>query len=519
MYTYIIVDDEMLVRKGTIKKLQTLNDQASCIGEAANGKEALQILEEKNPDIIITDMNMPVMDGTQFLSLVTEKFPTKLIIVISGYKDFEYAKHALASNAIDYILKPFSKEDLQKAVLNAIYKLEHQQDIISKLVSSESEKNAARYDYDLQTLKNMILGYNEEATTFTSEELKLLASTHHIRLITLYSKTVLENGEIEDYLVNNGLDDLTILVSHPSNENMHFILFFIPESKVTDTEELMDHYISSLSGLTPTQSEPFIYGISMLQPSIQFIHTAYLQTITALNSQVLGKPQHYLLYNKAQESPNPIQWSGVEEFLFRVESGKIDEVELLIDALFNYFLSLNQCTLYDVKHFCYQLSDDARQIVNTYFDQGSKNVSTSIQSILNTIFTFSEVKAYYLNFFVNIAKMLKNNNIYAIDNTIEKVKRYIERNYAKDLNVEFVASLFYLNRSYLSHQFKQQTGVNFVDYVNTIRINHAKKLMTTSDKKMYQIAKSAGFDNIKYFYRVFKKHEKITPKKYQALHK
>lgn len=88
MYTYIIIDDEELIRKGIIKKLSAVQDTVNCIGEASNGQEALCLIDERNPDIIITDMKMPLLDGSALLPLLAQKYPQKRIIVISGYKDF-----------------------------------------------------------------------------------------------------------------------------------------------------------------------------------------------------------------------------------------------------------------------------------------------------------------------------------------------------------------------------------------------------------------------------------------------
>ena len=110
MYNYIVVDDEPLTRKGTIKKLSSLGDKITCVGEAGNGLEGLDLIEKAHPDIIITDMNMPELDGTMFLMEIRKRLPLIPIIVISGYKDFEYAQSAIKSNACKYILKPFPRK-------------------------------------------------------------------------------------------------------------------------------------------------------------------------------------------------------------------------------------------------------------------------------------------------------------------------------------------------------------------------------------------------------------------------
>ena len=109
MYTYIVIDDESLIRKGTIKKLQPMEDRITCIGEADNGKAGIELIQEVHPDIVILDMQMPIMGGKELLPYLAENYPDMPLIVISGYRDFDYVKQAISAAAIDYILKPFSK--------------------------------------------------------------------------------------------------------------------------------------------------------------------------------------------------------------------------------------------------------------------------------------------------------------------------------------------------------------------------------------------------------------------------
>ena len=131
------------------------------------------------------------------------------------------------------------------------------------------------------------------------------------------------------------------------------------------------------------------------------------------------------------------------------------------------------------------------------------------------MFDLKELESYYLQFFTNISDILWEKGIYAIDDVIEKTKIYIQKNYYKNLTVELLSCFFYMSRSYLSHLFKETTGEKFVDYLNDIRIEKAKQLLRTTDKKMYQSAKSVGYDNVKYFFRVFKKREHMTPEQYR----
>ena len=146
-----------------------------------------------------------------------------------------------------------------------------------------------------------------------------------------------------------------------------------------------------------------------------------------------------------------------------------------------------------------------------------KSTATSLNLItnLNFIFSFSELEEYFQRFFRNMSMAFESVGFYSERDILENIKNYVDFHYEKDLTQEFVASLFRLNRSYLSSAFKARTGTSFVDYVNQVRISHAKEMLKKTDKKTYQIAQAVGYENAKYFFRVFKKMEGITPEQYR----
>jgi two-component system, response regulator YesN len=516
MYTYIVVDDESLIRRGTIKKLEALKETVTCVGEASNGNEALSLIDAQNPDIIITDMNMPIMDGTQFLPLLSDKYPDKRLIIISGYKDFEYTRHAISAKAVDYILKPFSKEEIQKTVLKAIKQIADKHALQNKIDLSESEKERARYEYDIQMLKNVILGYHIASTTISSSQLKFIDKTHDLVLITIRSSTPLLEESLQNFLSENGFGDLAIYLQHIHCNNLGFLILFVPEKAAISVSDLCKQVVNSLSAHLSTLNINTFFGISNVHSDLKSLNSAFGESVAALNSRGICSNQQYTFFSYVANEPLSMNWDKYEEFLFRIESGMTGQIKALLDDLFDYFKSLKHCTLSDVKYYCFQLADNAKIIMSEYLEQVNTNtVSASMQNILNSMFSLIEIKQYYEQFFTNITEILKSKSVYSSNDVIEKMQIYAKRNYYKNLNVEFLSSLFYMNRSYCSHLFKEKTGENFVDFVNQIRIDKAKELLKNTDKKMYQISKSVGYDNVKYFFRIFKKLERITPEQYR----
>lgn len=520
MFKYIVIDDENLIRKGTVKKLSLLSDILQCVGEASNGKEGIELVEKSDPDIIITDMNMPVMDGMEFLPYLTKCYPNKQIIVISGYKDFEYTKQALLARAVNYILKPFSREEIQSSVRNAIQNIENNAAIQQEIVTSEEQREQACYEYDIQLLKNITLGFDSAPYNISSKKLKSVEQTHDFIMIMLSSTNPLEETQIQNILSENGFGDLALYLSHPNNGVSGFLILFIPKRTVIAPKDLCVQVVKGLCLQFEMQGKNLIFGISGLHSNLIKLHEAFKESVSALNSQFINTHNAYYFYNENPEIPKDIHWSRSEELLFRTEAGMTDEVVELLNEMFEYFNTIPMCTIADVKYYCFDLTEKVKAVLASYFDQVRLfAIPSSMQNILNGLFSLEEIREYYIQLFSNVSGMLKMNNVYVTDDVVEKMKTYMQRNYKKDITVEFISSLFYMSRSYCSHLFKQRAGVSFVDYLNSIRIQKAKQLLLESDKKMYQIARSVGYDNVKYFFRIFNKLEKMTPNEYRKRHR
>jgi two-component system response regulator YesN len=516
MYTYIIIDDESLTRKGTRKKLESLADTLICAGEAANGKDAMELIRNVDPDIIITDMNMPVMDGTEFLPLLSKSYPNKQIIVISGYKDFDYTKQAIMAKAINYILKPFSREEIQSSVMHAIQMIRDKANIQAEIVSKEEEKEAACYEYDTQLLEDRILGYDTSEAQLTSKKLNCINQTHNLIMMTLYSDDPIEQDKVRLFLQEAAFGDLALYLPHKRSGNLGFLVLFLPNQSAISSDDLCHQVIHSLNYRFESNGRMVLIGVSKTHASLLELHDAFKETVAALNARQLLDLQGSFFFQEPQRSVKELFWDKTDEFLFRLEAGMTDCMVKMLEELFQYFLSIPQCTIADVKSFLFQLSGKVKVIMSYYFDHAAQySAPSSVEDTLDSLFSLEKIKAFCLRLLTNISEALKTKSVYATDDVVEKMKTYVKRNYSNEITVEYLSSLFYMNRSYCSHLFRAKTGEKFVDFVNKIRIEKAKQLLRDSDKRMYQIAKAVGYNNVKYFFRVFNKLEKKTPERFR----
>lgn len=513
MYTYIIVDDEPLIREGIVKQLEPLKDQLTCVGQADNGKTAIVMIAESHPDIAIIDMQMPIMDGTELLPYITAHFSGLQLVVISGYKDFDYIKYAIEADAIDYVLKPFSKKQIQDTVLKAINRLESSTALTNQIMTSEEQKEKAYYENDIQMLKNLILGYHHEPVAISSRKLTYINDTHNLVLLTLSTSQPVSGIDLQAHLEDIGFGNLSLYLPHLNNLHLGFIILFMPEHSLLRSEKLCVQITEELVSFMHNYQIKAYFGISLLHQSLKDLNQAYHESCYALNNRELLKPMHFYHFYTEEIEPKSISWDKTDEFLYRLEAGMTKEVVDLIDQLHDYYMTLPSLTLNDVKFHYYSLTNQCWPII-TYYSKQYKP-SSSMQNIVKSIFELDEIKEYYTRFFYNLAEMLRENSVYAVDDLIERTKIYIRRNYQKNLTVDLISDLFYMNPSYFSHLFRQKSGCKFVDYVNRTRIDKSKELLRLGNLKMYQIAKSVGYNNVKYFFRIFKKMEGMTPEQFR----
>lgn len=516
MYHYIIIDDEELTRKGILSKLASVSDQVSCIGEAKNGEEGLELTEKLRPDIVITDMKMPVMGGDLLLPLLTEKYPDMPIIVISGYRDFEYSRQAIRANAIDYLLKPFSDEDIISAIMQAAAKIETAFQAENKLRETVEDNETIHYSYDKEQLRNLISGYSDASVNLRSRRLQFANQNRSLVLMLLHSSMRLTEDAISAFLCDNNYDETGLYLPHMYTDTLGFLLLFLPPNAHLDIRTFSTQIVRSLSSHFRAQNQKVIYGVSAPCVSPQRLHGALLESVHALNQRRIGDTNNIYFFEEKKPSHRRIVWERTEELLFNMEAGHTRDVKQLTEALFQYYRSLTEVSLSEIKHSCSQLTSQVKLMLSQYIRQvNSASLESSTQNILDTLFSLEEMESYYQQFFKTIAMSLENDNIYSDSDVVKNVRTYIDHNYQKDISVEFVASLFHMNRSYLSHIFKKKTNCSFVDYLNRVRIDHAKTILKETDKKMYQVAKGVGYDNVRHFYHIFKKLEKMTPEQYR----
>jgi len=515
MYTYIIVDDEAFIRKGLMKKIDSYRSSPlQCIGEADNGLDALELVSANNPHIIFTDMRMPGMDGKQLMRNIREQYPDIKMIVISGYSDFEYMQEAISSKAVHYLLKPFSREEIHDALDKAVAQLQAEQSVQQEVRQRLEEHEQLLYQTDIQTLTDIVVGrYSgpSEAIKLQSKALAELQAADKYVLLTVYSPLALH----PQTLCNNRAQ---LYLPHPQSEHLGFVLAGFPSYEdgnriLQSINKLAEQYIGELSVSIHTEC---CIGSSSIVNQLSSLNEAHQQCISALDQRTITDFGKHYRYTEQVSASEPSLWDKVQVLLYDLESGRTAKVNDHILDLFAFYRSMPNLYLYQVKNQCRAIIVEVKRIIAMHWKtESNMNSSSSLEAMLKISFDLETMKAYFLQALTGISELMKEQGIYTNGHVIENVRSYIQNHYMRELTLEKLSSLFYLNPSYLSYLFKEYTAQNLTDYINEVRIEHAKRLLLASNDKIYKIAKTLGYDNEKYFFRVFKKTTGLTPEQYR----
>ncbi|WP_171686761.1 response regulator transcription factor [Paenibacillus planticolens] len=555
----LIVDDEELIRNGIARLVEQAGMSFQVIGTCSSAKEALISLEITEIDFIITDIRMPEMDGLELLTEVKRIRPHVFSMVISGYEEFEYARSALKLGASDYILKPIDRKQFREQLHNMMelvttYRRKQflQQDLddkSQKLVDSQlgnflnSVLYASRppHRQEWQGILNPLCRYRLIATSIDRVQ---RIDSYSIRDYELFEYA--RNGIIRDICGEFEGSAASAIALHSWNGLDGWGWILVNTIKQDEQESDMDTDETSSSEinliceeLTAKLQEAFrqyipvsvSLGVSNVLEDISTIGQAAAEARASLQRRLFegGGKCHWLEKQPndssvhLQESKSTaLRLSELESKLFSVVR-LFDEavIRTIVDDLFAVWkknalfsgdlpaivLSLMLRATILIDEIRLEDRDTGKLMSTSYIENTWRKMQVSSDVL--------ELKEELLHFLLLIAGKLKSLRFLSEREPVEKAKAYIEQHLADELTLSVVAGEIYLNPSYFSNLFKIQTGENFLNYVTRIRMEKARELLKDRVLKLNEIANKVGYQNPKYFTKLFKEHFGSTPTDYR----
>jgi YesN/AraC family two-component response regulator len=522
MYKLIVVDDEEVVREGLRQFIDWNSMGYQLIGCLEDGKDAIEFLQSNKVDVVLTDIDMVHVSGLELARFIHGHFPYIKTVIVSGFKDFEYAKKAIEYNVEHYLLKPTDINEIS-SVFEKI-KLE-----LDNRMKKEKEEIQYRQRYDemIPLLKEQFLIHvlsgsisNELELTTRLEAIKVPSYLVNSEccLIHVYMNNEQEQkGFSHDYLKNT----LQKFFHSERNDN-HYISSYLNQNtlqilalslqKGSDTE-LISSVENDISKIKKSVQKNF--GVFLT-----FEKSPIYQNLMALSQNINLKTISNNYYINETETKSDLEVKEYREIIQQYRnfiSFIIDENVKDIEAtLNNIFDQLESFSIQDIQRLIIDLFS---MISHTFVEMGINvfeinNGKIAYQGVLN-INNIEEIKRWCYEYLQQIiAYYSKINKESSAHQIINQAKKYIHLMYNKEVSLEDVANYVYLNHVYFSRLFKQHTGTNFSDYLTNIRIEKAIELLKENKLKTYEISEKVGYKSSKYFSRVFKQSTGCSPKEY-----
>lgn len=524
----MIVDDEPSIRKGLVHFIPWSSLDCEVVAIAVDGFDAVDKLNASQPDIIITDIKMPEMDGLELSKYIYQTHSSIKIILLTAYNDFFYSQQAIKYGVVDFVLKPTSTEKLVDAVNKAKSLLIKEQENTVKIKSLEKEllsqlqemqehyilKIINQIEIDPKKINEKCQALHIELVNYygiviqlpdeTNQHHSLIEKESHTYIIKNLASTILKDYQHYTVVLNNNY--ACIFINFDNKEDTAIL------KSITSICNEIVYIVKNLKELD------IFVGISNVHTKPSSIANAYHEALEALaNKFYIDK--NIFIYTTISKHHTSLDSSIIngycEEMKILLEKGKYQESVHLLDKIFE-IQKITKQSIESTKNISILIYALITGLASRYKDH-SINTFEDKKSICALIWQSNSIDDIY-NVLVNLLKTTfldVNYEQYGTESVIEKVDRFIYGHYQENIQLHSIAQSVHLNSSYLSRLYKKETNMTLTERITNVRMEKAKTLLATTQLKVYEIASLVGVENSTYFSILFKKYTKLYPKEYR----
>ncbi len=520
MLKVLLVDDEPYVLEGLKTMLDWERLNCTVCGTATNGEDATEIIMHMNPHIVITDINMPVINGLQLIKHTMEELHLRTkFIIMSGYNEFKYVQEAMKYNVSEYILKPVDTEELTAvlAKMNKEYILE----------SKSDEAKDQELKFISNSLMNRIVKGEKKDNLFSRVEILLnLEKREEIRFIMLeidnFEDWMDDLDEREIYDRRNTIRSLleaVVGIEYQLNvfeEDINRYGIVLPDNKYTGIN--LEQIIHSIREAFSSEGRVSVtVSVSRKGAGVEVLEEMYRQADRAMAYKFFLGFGQIILFEKIENVSLNYDFLNIDvgKLINLIKGYETDKVAVCINEIFFDFY-LKKKAPEAVRAYILNIEMEIfNQIIelNGAEDNSVKIISGLSESVGKG--TMQDIKESFTNLcceasvLINTLKNKKSKDI------IYEVKEYVKKNFYHDIKLQKVARLFYINPVYLGKLFKKNTGMQFNEFLHLQRIEQAKRLLRRTDMKIADIASSIGYCDTDYFVGKFKQYAQALPSEYR----
>jgi len=520
-YKVFFVEDEIITREGIRDNVDWRTSGFEFCGEATDGEMALPLLRAAQPDVLITDIKMPFMDGLQLSKIVRERMPWVKIIILSGHDEFEYAQKAIGLGVTDYLLKPVTVQKLQTVLQELTVKLDQErkeQDHLKKLQEQMEDHRAMLRE---RLLFNLVVGAVSPMEAVEKGQmlgLDLIARHYLVVILKLELGDRTEQYDHDEYQqVQQILTELAeknpdVLVLKRDWGDMIFIMKGNTREYLEEERDILLEDIRRALSKTRYQ---LTVGVGASKERIADIRQSFVDALAQLQDPMAGSGGE-LKQSFERGELLKLDQAAVENYL---RCGAKDQ----FDQFFNlYLLPLGETTLKSalIKNYIFvDISLATARLIHELGGEIDKVIPElgSIETILSNVRSVEQLREE-AHKIISIGLAYRDshpNGQHA--HLIRQAKEYIEHHYADpELSLNEVSAQANLSASHFSAVFSQETRQTFKEYLTEIRMNKAKELLRMSTLRSADIAYQIGYNDPHYFSSVFKKNTGLSPMEFRS---
>ncbi|MBU3072014.1 response regulator transcription factor [Clostridium estertheticum] len=506
MIKVLIVDDEIFTREGIIAEIPWAKLGPIEIEQAYDGINALEVAEKFEPDILLTDVKMPRMNGVELSFELRKTYPTCEIIFLSGYSDKQYLKSAIELKAVSYVEKPIDIEELQSAIKNAI---------TLKIKETENTLNI-KNDIALKLIQKNADFYNLGKYIDVIPESKLTGTSFITILINILNKDkIIEEAvllELKKIVVKSNFN---CILCYKEDDLILMHLYFPADINYLSVNSILEHIYNLISEYLKSFTTFFIcQGKKVI--GITNIPVSYSFAVDALSKVFFYDYNSVIYYDKISLLVYNLDENLIENFTKNLLNEDKQNSILLINRLTSEIkgsastpINYTKDVYYRLLHQLLKFSYDRNLIIN----QNDLDNKSPFEYLANS-YTLMDIKSYMIEKIHTIFDAVeeKNSNI----NPVSSILKYIHDNYSDvDLSLQNISNKTYLSTAYMCSIFKEETGTTINSYITKYRINKAKDLLKDPHMKIIDITTKVGYGDGNYFSKIFKKETGLTPSEYK----
>ena len=512
MMRIVVVEDEIRIREGISRLLKKLNEEYEIVGAAENGQEGLALIRELKPDVVITDIRMPVMDGLEMLDRLHQENAGTKAIVLSAYSEFEYARKAMQSGVTEYLLKPISFGEFSRALTNIRHQLEKEQD--------EHLEGVGTLE---QAIGGLIWGGmkpDPQLKKYMEKKFGLAEAAPLIQICVYLGWYFDENRERAkknlELIMKQRPDVKWVMIESPYEKSLMLILYDYPDAhllerwfqyQILQNQIRMDFHATigwiQTEGYAEVKS-----GFDTLYP--------YMDWNIVLGEEIMIS---YPKITRVQTVPCVYPVELENQLKIAICANDMDKTRNCISRFHQYFRNEKVYTPKEVKEcyvrFLWAFIDIGKEVgCLEYQKLEQQKMLESIMEAKN----HQELEAVSDSLTEKIRPASEDNKE-VIRLTVKRAKSMIQEFYQTGITLDEIAGKLDITPEYLGNLFHQDMGITFSGYIRDFRISKAKELLIGSQLKLYEIAEQVGYSNAKYFSRVFRDSVGQLPAEYRKTHK